>query len=117
MSSTVKGILLRTPPEVAYIHRMFKDRSLNGGVNGCSGRAGQTRYQPQAATITNGITNPSPKKNELQISPGQIGAQAITSPVLDPSTPTTHKVTLILESKVAPLWAIDFGLDVLTLFL
>lgn len=102
MSSTVKGILLRTPPEVAYIHRMFKDRSLNGGVNGATGRAGQTRYQPQAATITNGITNPSPKKNELQ-SPGQIGAQAITSPVLDPSTPTTHKVTLILESKVAPL--------------
>lgn len=90
MSSTVKGILLRTPPEIAYIHRMFKDRSLNGGVNGGSGRAGQTRYQPQAATITNGITNPSPKKNELQ-SPGQIGAQAISSPVLDPSTPTTHK--------------------------
>ncbi|KAK9933574.1 hypothetical protein M0R45_020767 [Rubus argutus] len=90
MSSTVKGILLRTPPEVSYIHRMFKDRSLNGGVNGGSGRAGQTRYQPQAATITNGITNPSPKKNELQ-SPGQIGAQAISSPVLDPSTPTTHK--------------------------
>ncbi|KAL6188678.1 hypothetical protein ACLB2K_040069 [Fragaria x ananassa] len=69
----------------------FKDRSYSpNGVNGGSARAGgQTRYQPQVCTITNGITNPSPnKKNELQ---SQIGAQPILSPVLDPSSPTTHK--------------------------
>lgn len=105
MSSTVKGMLIRTAPEV-YRQRLFKGkyvdqfdlaRQENPSFHGLNwpGRVGHSRHSRQSMHIVNGITNPNPNKYE----PGHNKAKAILSPVVDSTTPTTKKV-LILCSLV-----------------
>ncbi|XP_008223059.2 PREDICTED: pyruvate, phosphate dikinase, chloroplastic [Prunus mume] len=115
MSSTVKGMLIRTAPEV-YRQRLFKGkyvyqfdlvRQENPSFHGLNwpGRVGHARHSRQSMHIVNGITNPNPNKYE----PGHNKAKAILSPVVDSTTPTTkkrvftfgkveHKFVVLMES-------------------
>ncbi|RXH80316.1 hypothetical protein DVH24_041463 [Malus domestica] len=96
MSSTLKGMLIRTPPEV-YRQRLLKGKYVDQfdlvrenpsfhGLNS-SGRVGLKRCHRQQMQIVNGIMNPNPKKNE----PGHIEAKAVVSPAADQTAPTTRK--------------------------
>ncbi|XP_068333586.1 pyruvate, phosphate dikinase, chloroplastic-like [Pyrus communis] len=96
MSSTLKGMLIRTPPEV-YRQRLLKGKYVdqfdlvreNPSFHGLNslGRVGLKRCHRQQMQIVNGIMNPNPKKNE----PGHIEAKAVLSPVADKTAPTTRK--------------------------
>ncbi|KAF3457273.1 hypothetical protein FNV43_RR01930 [Rhamnella rubrinervis] len=96
MSSAVKGMLIKTPPEVCN-QRLLKGKyaeqhdhhpvreigSSSYGVGWC-GRVGNTSYLSRA------IGNPKLKRYELAVR-GRPKAQAILSPVSDPSAPATEK--------------------------
>lgn len=113
MSSAVKGMLIRTPSDVCnqkvvilkgknkYVDQKFffdlvrDNRLLSQGVGWCRRVVAQSRYQQRRSTVK-GITSPKPKKGGDH----EQRAQAILSPVSDPSAPTTNKVLNYLRPKV-----------------
>lgn len=105
MSSAVESMLIRTPPEVCNKrllkskcveqhdhHHVRESGSSSYGFRWC-GRVGNTHYHSHT------IRNPKLNKYEPAVR-DRPRAQAILSPVSDPSAPTTRKVlTLTLTGS------------------
>lgn len=106
MSSTMEGMLVRTTTPGICNRRLFKGKCVDQiQVLKENLLVGSARYHNSGNIIVNGVNNAKPKSYEPSIR-GQTRAQAILTPVSDP-TPTAQKVrVLFLAHDVGPLFAI-----------
>lgn len=102
----MEGMLVRTTTPGICNERLFKGKCVDQiQVLKENLRVGIARYHNSGNIVVNGLNNAKPKSYEPSIR-GQTRAQAIFTPVSDP-TPTTQKVReLFLAHGVGPLFTI-----------